>query len=597
MKSYYRRLLFWMLALSLAPLLVVSIQGYHCARQAVVDRARKHLLSVLDARTAMFHNWIGERKRNLRLLDVLIAGQPPVLPLGAAGPAALPTGRDPLERVRQDNPSFLSLTVYDSRRQLRYRSAPAGLTGDGEAELSFAAAGAPGEVVLGRARLLDDGRLIVPARYDVPDGEDGPGGQVLALMDLSGPLAPILADRAGLGLTGKVYLLFPETGKVFASKAGEPAVQDGSALVSLLATARPEILEYRDHLGAEVLGVSALVPELGAYLVVETDRREAFEWARILGWRAFITGIITMVVAVLIAMSSSRRLQHPLHRLVAVTREVGRGKHDERVEPMEVREFDEVGRALNRMLDELDANYQRMVRDASLVAVGEMSSSIVHEMRTPLSSMKLNFQTMQEALGDDPEQAEPVAIVMRQFDRLERMLSGLLGYARPLELHRAPVALREVLDESLELLRGALRDKALGGGGPPAAGRRAGAGAGLGAGADCGHQPDRQRDPVLRPGAGSLSASVFPRGPRRWRSSRSRTRGRGSRPRPWKNSSSRFLPPAAMAPVWDWPMSGRSAIITGGGSRPPTGPRVERGSRSLFRQREARLEPDLRDRR
>ena len=46
------RILFWMALVALVPLLIMASQGYHCARQALVESEVAHLHSVLASRTA-----------------------------------------------------------------------------------------------------------------------------------------------------------------------------------------------------------------------------------------------------------------------------------------------------------------------------------------------------------------------------------------------------------------------------------------------------------------------------------------------------------------------------------------------------------------
>ncbi|MHB1013939.1 MAG: sensor histidine kinase [Desulfurivibrionaceae bacterium] len=77
-----------------------------------------------------------------------------------------------------------------------------------------------------------------------------------------------------------------------------------------------------------------------------------------------------------------------------------------------------------------------LAKTASLAAIGELTSSIAHEMRNPLSSIKMNTTAIQQKLGDgDAAFAELAAITCQQSLRLETMLNDLLSYGKPLQLN------------------------------------------------------------------------------------------------------------------------------------------------------------------
>ena len=64
-------------------------------------------------------------------------------------------------------------------------------------------------------------------------------------------------------------------------------------------------------------------------------------------------------------------------------------------------EAQEVADSFNAMVDELKDSRKRLACSASLRAIGELSSSIVHEIRNPLSSIKINLQALQRKVKDD----------------------------------------------------------------------------------------------------------------------------------------------------------------------------------------------------
>lgn len=89
----------------------------------------------------------------------------------------------------------------------------------------------------------------------------------------------------------------------------------------------------------------------------------------------------------------------------------------------------------------------------------ELSASIAHEIRNPITAAKSLVQQM----GEDPrsdENVEYAKIALAELDRVERSISHLLRYAREEAVTLEPVVLVEVVDSALEGFRDRLvRDK------------------------------------------------------------------------------------------------------------------------------------------
>jgi len=77
---------------------------------------------------------------------------------------------------------------------------------------------------------------------------------------------------------------------------------------------------------------------------------------------------------------------------------------------------------------------EELRRREALSALGEMAAVLAHEIRTPLGSIKGNAQLIGEGAPDD----ERVAAMVREAGRLERLVNGLLDYARPQPPRRQP---------------------------------------------------------------------------------------------------------------------------------------------------------------
>ena len=93
-------------------------------------------------------------------------------------------------------------------------------------------------------------------------------------------------------------------------------------------------------------------------------------------------------------------------------------------------------------------------RSERLAAVGELSASMAHEIRNPLAAISGAIQMLQREGegGRGGEQSRRLMdIVLRETDRLNRLLTEFLEYARPGPLRREPLRLEETVAEVLAI--------------------------------------------------------------------------------------------------------------------------------------------------
>jgi len=100
-----------------------------------------------------------------------------------------------------------------------------------------------------------------------------------------------------------------------------------------------------------------------------------------------------------------------------------------------------------RALEETSRRQDRMA------AVGRMAASIAHEIRNPLAAMRGSIQMLRAEMDGDTEQAQLMEIIMRESDRLNKIVADYLNYARPRPAELKNVDIRAVISETFRLLR------------------------------------------------------------------------------------------------------------------------------------------------
>ena len=92
-------------------------------------------------------------------------------------------------------------------------------------------------------------------------------------------------------------------------------------------------------------------------------------------------------------------------------------------------------------------------RQDRLAAVGRMAASIAHEIRNPLAAMRGSIQMLRAEMDGDTEQAQLMEIILRESDRLNKIVADYLNYARPRPAELKNVDLRGLISDTFKLLR------------------------------------------------------------------------------------------------------------------------------------------------
>lgn len=114
---------------------------------------------------------------------------------------------------------------------------------------------------------------------------------------------------------------------------------------------------------------------------------------------------------------------------------------------------------LGEAYENLETTKRQLNQIESLAVIGKMAASIVHEVRNPLSSVKMNVQILTRKLQDDPKYSEHGDIALTEVQHLENVLSELLDYSRPVELKCAVTNIDDLINESLQSISGNISQK------------------------------------------------------------------------------------------------------------------------------------------
>jgi signal transduction histidine kinase len=249
--------------------------------------------------------------------------------------------------------------------------------------------------------------------------------------ELSAGLPPVVPPPEGDEAEASVGVYAPD-GRLLAGQG--PAL--GGPLELRAAQATTDVVTGREGdqrvlavpvvSGAHAIGVvRAAMPVSGLTL------RIVWTWLGMAGLAVLAVG-----VSWLMARRYTRRLVRPLEELAAAAERLGEGDFTARAPQAGIAEIDQVGEAL-------DATAKRI--GETLERERAFSAEASHQLRNPLTGLRLQLEAALESPGGDPYAAIRAGIA--STDRLERTIEDLLALGGERRAPRAELALDALLDE------------------------------------------------------------------------------------------------------------------------------------------------------
>jgi len=166
--------------------------------------------------------------------------------------------------------------------------------------------------------------------------------------------------------------------------------------------------------------------------------------------------VLLLMIAAFIAFGISRSITKSLATIGDMMKMVQLGKKNQAIE---VKTDDEVGRLVNeynKMLKELERSAYKLAQTERESAWREMAKQVAHEIKNPLTPMKLSIQYLQRAINDNhpnvKELAQNVAVTLvEQIDNLSQIASEFSSFAQMQHANHENVNLNEVINSVVRL--------------------------------------------------------------------------------------------------------------------------------------------------
>ena len=163
-----------------------------------------------------------------------------------------------------------------------------------------------------------------------------------------------------------------------------------------------------------------------------------------------VAAVLSLTAMIVVSQIVAKRVSAPLDELVRFSHEVAAGASERRA-PVGEDEVGRLGAAFNEMLERLDQSRQALVRSEKLALAGLIAARVAHDIRNPLSSIKLQTQLL-HARAQSEQERSVLSAILHDIATVEAVIRDLLELARPGAVQLRAERLNEIVAAVIEQL-------------------------------------------------------------------------------------------------------------------------------------------------
>ncbi|MBS4060654.1 MAG: MCP four helix bundle domain-containing protein [Bacteroidetes bacterium] len=175
-------------------------------------------------------------------------------------------------------------------------------------------------------------------------------------------------------------------------------------------------------------------------------------------------GISGIIMGLILGWLIARIILNPIYKLVLKVRDAAGSEVVEHIRMTPGKELEELDLHINRLIgrinkanEDLQKNRELLDRSAKFAAVGKIAPALAHEIRNPLTSIKMLIHSMLQESEDGSEQKGDLEIMLHEINRMEEFLQNFLKYARPSKPQMQQIDAIEVIRQVLHLMQARLK--------------------------------------------------------------------------------------------------------------------------------------------
>jgi two-component system NtrC family sensor kinase len=215
---------------------------------------------------------------------------------------------------------------------------------------------------------------------------------------------------------------------------------------AVLKTPTPRIRQQLEKVLALASGIA-----LGAIILsmwITESQSPSLRWPIV----ALLVVLVSTVWVSVLRRQIVDLIERPLAQCIHAAEAIADGDNSRRVPAGQTHEFAQLAVSINRMTEQMLAATQSRLRVEKLATMGRIAAGISHEIGNPVSAIANYAHVLRMRTSNVPGTTEPIDALEREITRIDRIMRGLLDYARPRRLTPKPIVVDHVIEDVVRLL-------------------------------------------------------------------------------------------------------------------------------------------------
>jgi len=287
------------------------------------------------------------------------------------------------------------------------------------------------------------------------------GGKIIGVLMIGSLFSSDFAEHIKL-LTGMENGIYRENGKVMSTYRGYDYLPE-EVLSQLRANETVFIRNAQLNEESSYFMLKPLFLKKNSYwgaLSLGVSQREEKRYLRYSENLLYLMIGIGVLLAFVIYVFLARNINTSLVKILAGMDGLNIDRFDTRIELASKDEFGLIAESFNRLVRKLSLYSQRiqklqddMIKSAKLATAGQMAAGLAHEIRNPLSSIKMMAQILRERYLKGSDGRNEILTILEESERLNDLIKDMLEFARPSPMRFSHHDANDIVESILNLFR------------------------------------------------------------------------------------------------------------------------------------------------
>ena len=206
------------------------------------------------------------------------------------------------------------------------------------------------------------------------------------------------------------------------------------------------VTESVDYRGEPVFSATRYIENADWGITIILDKQEVLLSLLKIQFTIMFSIILLVAFSILISLSISNSISRPIKKLKLATKEITAGHLNEKIDTSGNDEISDLASDINIMKNGLESAQKKVMRNERLSAIGELSSRLSHDIRSPLSVIKMSVGLMKKTGKNlDEAQISKLDSVDRSASKIQYLVENILDFIRTREPKKEKTSIVEII--------------------------------------------------------------------------------------------------------------------------------------------------------